>query len=72
MIKLTLTYYEAELLDKMIDAYLSKLAAEISVPEFGGFAEPLNQERLAAQKIRDDLENQGVTLLAETFGGYPE
>jgi predicted transcriptional regulator len=72
MIKLELTYQEAETLHKVLREHLADIANERQANAIEDFAELLKQEESSIKNIVDYLVAQGMGIPAEMFGGYPE
>jgi hypothetical protein len=72
MIKLELTYQEAETLHKVLRKHLSDIANEMQANAIEDFTELLRQEESSIRHIVDYLVAQGIGVSAEAFGGYPE
>ncbi len=72
MIRLELTFQEAEALHKVLREHLCEIAAEIEANAIEDFTELLQQEEGALRRIVDDLAAQGIGVPAEMFGGYSE
>jgi hypothetical protein len=72
MIKLELTYQEAETLHKVLREHLSDIANEMNANAIEDFTELLQREELSIRHIVDYLVAQGIGMPAEMFGGYPE
>ncbi len=72
MIKLELTFQEAEILEKVLREHLSDIAREIDTNVIEDLTELLKEEQTAIQHIVDYLVARGVDITAEMFGGYPE
>jgi hypothetical protein len=72
MIKLELTYWEAETLHKILCEHLSDIASESNANAIEDFTDLLKREELSIQHIVDALQAQGIDVSAEMFGGYSE
>ncbi len=72
MIRLELTYQEAEVLHKILREHLSEIANEISANAIEDFTELLRLEESTVRRLVDYLQAQGVDVTAEMFGGYSE
>ncbi len=72
MIKLVLTYQEAQVLHKVLREHLSEISNEIAANVIEDFTELLRLEESTIRHIVDYLQEQGIDVTAEMFGGYSE
>jgi hypothetical protein len=72
MIKLELTFQEAEILEKVLREHLADIAREIDANAIEDLTELLKEEEAGIRHIVDYLVTDGVDISAETLGGYPE
>ncbi len=72
MIKLALTYQEAETLHKVLREHLVDIANEMQANAIEDFTELLKLEESSIRHVVDYLVAQGIGTPAEMFGGYPE
>jgi hypothetical protein len=71
MIRIELTPPEAELLHKVLDAYLSELAVEMAANGVEDFTDVLAREDKLVQKMLHHLKEQGIGILTkDRVGDY--
>lgn len=71
MIKLALTFQEAEALHKILSCRLLGISQELAAPPPLG-CDLLRSEEESVRRVIGSLEEQGIGVEAEIFGGYAE
>ncbi|MBI5034737.1 MAG: hypothetical protein HZB51_29800 [Chloroflexi bacterium] len=72
MVKFEFSFDEATLLHRALHDHLAELETEMAKNTLEGFPEILEDEKALIEKIIDQLEQHGIGISSEIFGGYPE
>ncbi len=72
MVKFEFSFSEAALLHRALHDHLAELEEEMAKNTLEGLSEILQAERSLIEKIIDQLEEHGIGVSSEIFGGYSE